>query len=237
MNIEKQKLADMLDEKKITKEDYQLLVHALDKQESKRSLVALFINPFQKIAGQTALLAGLVIIVVMSYMGVVADVYYAGIFDCLNAANLKHTQAIKPNFSLLLTQNVINWLSLSATFILSAIIFKQKRFRVIDFLGTVAFSRFPTLILTTFIAIVWAANPSLLDFDVTKTTFQYHFNISGTLIDFMWQFCYAWQITIYLFALKESSGLNGTKLWIAFVVSVFTADQFSHLLGTYLMWP
>lgn len=236
MNIEQQKLSAMLSENKISNEDYQLLLTAMERQNARQSIFPLFINPFQKIAGYKALGLGLIMIAVMSYIGVAADVYFTSILDCLNAANMKHMQVLRPYFTLLLSQNMINWLVLSATFILAAVIFRQKRIRVVDFLGTVALARFPYLILTALIAIVWIINPSLLNFDLTKTTTTYDFSLSAAFIDFMWQFCYAWQITTYFFALKESSGLTGNKLWIGFFIALFTAEQISHALGMYLMW-
>ena len=235
MTIEKNKLSLMLRENKISEDDYILLVNAIETQETKGSFFSLLINPFQKIAGLYALIIGIIAIICLSYLGVYADVYYSGILDCLNAANLKHTNASHPNFLLLLSQNIINLIVLSTIFTTATVIFKQKRIRIIDFLGTVALARFPYLVLTAFIAIVWIVQPSLLDFDPSKTMFQYKPNFSSILIDFMWQFCYAWQITTYFFAFKESSGLNGTRLWFGFIMSLLIADQIVHPLNLYLM--
>ena len=235
MSIEKQKLASMLKQNKITDNDYRLLLNAME-NKSDQNIISLFINPFQKIAGLNALIMGIIVIIALSYIGVLADVYFMGIFDCLNAANLKHMHVVKPNFQLLLSQNLIDWIVLSITFMLAALVLKQKRIRIIDFFGTVALARFPYIFLSLFIAIVWLVDPTLMDFDLTKTEQPHGFSFAGTLINFMWQFCWAWQITTYFFALKESSGLNGTRLWIGFVVSVLIADQIAHSLGQSLIW-
>ena len=235
MTIEKNKLLIMLKENKITEDDYTLLLNALENQDAKRTIFSLLINPFQKIAGLKALIIGMIVIICLSMLGAYANVYFTGILDCLNAANLKHTHASRPNFYLLLAQNSINWIVLSTIFITVTILFKQKRIRIIDFLGTVALARFPYIVLSAFIALVWIMQPSLLDFDLTKPTFQYKPAFPAILIDFMWQFCYAWQITTYFFAFKESSGLNGTKLWFGFVISLFIADQIAHPINFYLV--
>ena len=234
MSYEKQKLASMLQENKISKNDYQLLMSAIEHQED-QSLFAWFINPFQKIAGYPALILGLLGIILLSLVGVAAHVYFSSILECLNAANLKNMQVLQPSFLILFSQNIINWLVLAAAFMASALIFGQKRLRIIDFLGTVALSRFPYIILSLLIAVIWQINPSSLDISLAQIT-SYHFTIAGLMTDFIWQFCFAWQITTYFFALKVSSGLKGTKLWIAFVCSILLTDAVAHAINVSIMW-
>jgi hypothetical protein len=236
MKHEKKKLLAMLNENKITKDDYQLLLNAIE-GKSQQSLYSWFINPFAKIAGFRALVIGIIIIIALSVSGEFAQVYYSGIFDCLNASNLKHMQVHMPTFTLLLQQNLVNWLVLSTVFMTIARLFRQKRLRVLDFFGTVAMSRFPYLVLSTFILIIWKIDPTLLDFDPVKINIkQFHFSIPYMIIDFAWQFCYAWQVTTYIFAFKESSGLRGTRLWIGFVVSIFIADALAHAIDLELLY-
>lgn len=235
MSREQQKLAQMLQENKINEADYRLLLSALERT-SEQSIFSWMINPFQKIAGLQALVLGLLVILSLSIIGTYARVYFAGVLDCLNAANLKHLQVMMPNFKLLLMQNIIDWLVLSTVFLIAALLLKQKRIRVIDFYGTVALARFPYIILSLFIALVWIISPQSLNFDLTDKTMKFEFSYIGKLLDFMWQFCYAWLITTYFFAFKESSGLNGTRLWIGFVISLFIADQIAHPIGSWLWW-
>lgn len=233
---EKQKLLVMLRENKITKEDYQLLINSIKTSEG-HPIYAWFINPFQKIAGIKSVILGLLVLVTLSATGVVAGVYYPSILDCLNASAMPYTNAIKPNFSLLLIQNIVNWLALSLVFYLVSISLKQRRIRLIDFLGTVAVSRFPYIVLSLLIVLVWKIDPKILNFDShINTEFHFHFSVINFMINFMWEFCYAWQITTYLFSLKESSGLNGTKLWVGFVISLILGVAISGAINNFYMY-
>ena len=141
-------LLNMLQEKKISEAEFKLLSSAIDKKPSwKDQLFTLLINPFHKIAGFYALAAGMAIIVLMSALGVIAKVYFVGILSILNASVVKNPK-FQINFLMLLSQNLICWGVLSVLFMLAAKLCHQKRIRIIDFLGTVALSRFPYLIIT-----------------------------------------------------------------------------------------
>ena len=79
MASEKERLLNMLKENKITESDYQLLSESINKKPSRLNTVfSLIINPFQKIAGLYALIAGLMIIAFMSYVGMVGKFYSVG---------------------------------------------------------------------------------------------------------------------------------------------------------------
>jgi len=67
------------------------------------------LNPFQKISGAKALISGILIICMMSYFGVIAKFYFPGILSCLNSYSMENL-SIKPNFYLLLYQNLISWI-------------------------------------------------------------------------------------------------------------------------------
>ncbi len=154
MTKEKERLRDMLKENKISEDDYKILSASLDKKPSFAEMMfSTLINPFQRIAGFYSLGAGLVVIFCMSYLGVVAKVYFPGILDCLNSSIVKNPK-IPLSFFLLVYQNLVSWIVLTVLFIIAAKIFQQKRMRTIDFFGTVALSRFPFLILVVLLPIL-----------------------------------------------------------------------------------
>lgn len=234
MSKEKERLIRMLHENKISEEDYKLLSAALDKKSSLASqLFSIFINPFQKVAGLYALIIGLVFIVSISYLGVIAEVYFPGILDCLNSSVVKNPKA-PLNFFLLFYQNIISWLVLSILFIIFAKIFQKKNIRIIDFFGTVALSRFPYVILTGFLSIVRVMNPSFMNIDITKG-YSLHPSIMMSVFGFMVIACMIWQVITYFYALKESSGLMGKKLWVGFIASLLLGEVIALPLTTLLI--
>jgi len=230
MNTENEKLRNMLKEGKITENDFQLLSTALDKRKPCISrLFTLAINPFQKIAGWYALFSGILVMCCMSYLGVIAKVYFPGILAVLNASTVKNP-AVPINFSWGMYQNFVSWIILSILFIITAKIFKQRQVRLIDFFGTVALSRFPFLVLVVFISIIRVVNPAFMEIDITKG-FPIHSSLSMVAFSFVVILCAAWQLTTYFYALKESSGLTGKKLWISFIVAIILGDIISSPLA------
>ena len=228
---ERERLLNMLMANKISDKDFKTLSEAIEKEPSQmRRIFSMAVNPFQKIAGFYSLLIGLIIIVCMSYIGVVAKLFFPGILSSLNAAVIKNPKA-PLNFFMLLYQNIVCWLVLSVIFIIFAKMFQKKRLRMIDFFGTVALSRFPILILTAFISIIQIVNPGFLNINITDGI-QFQFSIMMTFFTVIVLSCVIWQIVTYFFALRESSGLSGQKLWISFIGSMIIGELVAQQITT-----
>lgn len=231
MSKEKERLGKMLKEGKISEEDYSLLLAAIEKNSSRAGYIfSILLNPFQKIAGFNALILGLIVILAMSFLGVAAKLYFPGILGVLNATVVKLPK-IQMGVFLPLCQNIISWLTLTFLFFISAKIFQQKKLRFLDFLGTVALSRFPYLILTLSILLSKAISPGFMDIDLSKGL-ELHPSIGMTLFGIFFTICALWQIITYFYALKESSGLIGKKLWISFLASIIIGEAISSPLTT-----
>ncbi|MDF1646856.1 MAG: hypothetical protein P1U61_07775 [Legionellaceae bacterium] len=234
MNQGKERLDKMFQEKKISEADYKVLITAMDKKSLfKKIESSILINPFQKIAGLKALIWGMMILVSMSFLGVIGQVYFIGVMGVLNAHALVK-QAIDINFFLLAYQNLVSWIVLSSVFMATAKIFQKKRIRIIDFLGTVAFARFPLLIMTVCMALIQLVNPGFLAIDMTHgIPMKGSLAMSGFSVVILCLFIY--QIAAYFFALKESSGLVGKKLWVSFIASFIVAEVIIQPLAVIFM--
>lgn len=229
MNRENERLKIMLKENKISDSDFKLLAAALDKKSIFLNIESsMLLNPFQKIAGLNALLIGLIIMIGMSIIGLIPKVYFDGIFGCMLSSNIK--TEMRPEFYLLLYQNIVNCLVMTILFLASAIIFRQKRIRIIDFFGTVALSRYPYLILVIFIALLYTFDPTFFHEDTSKG-YEMHLSIIGTIASFVWTACFIWQLMTLFFALKEASGLDGKRLWASFLIAIFLGDTISIMLS------
>ncbi|MBA2711156.1 MAG: hypothetical protein H0U57_11260 [Tatlockia sp.] len=233
MNKEEMKLSNMLKENKISESDYQMLMAALDNQSLCRKIEnSLLINPFQKIAGIKALLLGLIVLILMSIVGSYSDVYIDGTFGYLFAENIK---AIKPNFILLLYQNTVAILTLALLFFLISKLYKQKNLRIIDFLGTVALARFPILISLIFTFFDRYIEPDSYKMDYSKGI-ELHITLSSLLVNFIVMGALAWIIMTYLFAFKESSGLQDKKLWIGFATVMIVGELIALILTRWFLY-
>lgn len=235
MKNDKARLMDMLYEHKITQKDYNTLLAALQKKSFfSKMQSSLLLNPFRKIAGFKALVIGIIILFTMSYVGVMAKVYFLGPLSVINATVVaKQTMGI--GFLLLAYQNIVSWLVLALLFVIAAKALQNKKLRIIDFLGTVSLARFPLLLLTTFISMTRIVNPAILDIDMTKGVPLHYSSIGQYIFSLMVMVLVVWQIITYFYALKESSGLVGKKLWLGFIVPIIVSEFIALPLTTLFM--
>ncbi|CDZ77961.1 hypothetical protein BN59_02257 [Legionella massiliensis] len=224
MNKEETKLLMMRKDNKISESDYQMLLAALNKKSLCTQIEnSIFINPFQKIAGFKALTLGLILLILMSALGVYADVYFDGTLGYMMAYNIK---AVKPNLVLLIYQNLVSCLTVSCLFILAAVLCKQKRIRIIDFFGTVAFSRYPIFISLIFFTIFKYLDPQTFQYDRTKEI-EFHLSFLNSFENFVIFGAIFWQLMTYFFAFKESSGMEGKNLWGSFFTTIILGEVFA----------
>lgn len=234
MKKDNEKLLNMLKEGKISENDFKVVSLALEKKKfSIPSLLLFAFNPFQKIAGWYALILGAITIIIMSYLGTIAKVYFPGIIDCLNSVVVKNPKT-PLNFYLLLYQNIICWLVLSILFIGIAKYLPNKKIRMLDFFGTVALARFPYLLLTLLLSIIQIVNPSFMDIDLSKGV-EIHLSMPMILFGLFAAGFGIWQITTYFYSFKVSSGLIGKKLWIGFILAMVLGEAISWQLTTLFM--
>jgi hypothetical protein len=222
MNKEQKRLLTMLQENKISVTDYQLISEALNKKSVFADIEnSMLINPFQKIAGSKALLIGLILMVVMSIVGAFANIYYDGSLGYFLAHNLK--TGMKPNFWLLFYQNMIGTLTLASLFFITALFFRQKKIRFIDFFGTVALARYPMYLSVIYTALENLIFPEINLQDISKGI-ELHFSFVGSVSAFIFFTCFIWQLVICFFALKEASGLEGKRLWSGYMIAMLISE-------------
>lgn len=234
MNTEKTRLDKMLQEHKISEEDYAILATALKRKTIFNKIHSTFLlNPFQKIAGLKALFLGMITLLLISFFGVKAQLFYLSPMSTINASVLAK-QTITHPFMFLLGQNMICWLILATLLCITAKIIQKKKTRFVDFFGTIAFGRFPTLLVTLSILLMRIINPSLLDIDMSSG-YPIHFS----LMQYIWSIPIVvlaiWQAVIYFYAYKESSGLMGKKCVLSFLAAFIISEFSSAPLTTFFM--
>jgi hypothetical protein len=235
MNNEKERLDNLLRANKITASDYKILLSAIEKKPSRAKLILLFlVNPFQKIAGIKALVLGMLIILIMSYLGLTAKMYFSSIVTVVSAAMIKSPK-MPINFFLLLCQNLIAWTTLSLLFIAAAKILQPKKTRIIDFLGTVALARFPFLFFMLFVNILVLLHFDMNHIDLLYGAPEYNYSILPFLFYVICVVSMVWNVVTYFYAYKESSGLDGKKLFVSFIITMVLANTIAGFLVSLFM--
>ena len=229
MTNEQERLDTMFRENKISGADYKLLSQALAKKAAPiNATFSLLINPFQKIAGLPALVLGLVAILSMSYLGTLGNMSFPGALDfSVTATFVNHK--IPSAFLFNVYQCLVSWLVVVVALLISAKILQQKYIRIMDFMGTVALSRLPSLIFVALYIAVRRLHPSTF---VKGALHASHISPVITLLILIMNLCSLWQIVTYFSAFKESSGLTGKKLWLGYIIAMTLAETVSMPLAT-----
>ncbi len=225
MDSEQERLLNLLHSNKISSDEYKLLSNALNKKSRISTIYNHIINPFRTIAGVRALIWGIVVILIMSYLAVRIPIHFPGL---LNYAINPNINKIKINFCIIFGQNIVSCLILSMVFFISAKIIRQKNLRIIDFLGMVLLSRYAYLTITIIFFITNKINNNI--FIAKQAPFVYSMFIMLVVFTGV-----IWQMVLFFSAFKESSGITGTKLWISFIISMIISTALSnYLISEYL---
>ena len=224
MDNEIKKLAQLLENKKITEDEFKLLSEAITvNKKTTRFKLSFFINPFEKISGYQALFFGIIVILGLTAFAVLRNDNFPGLIDYNYAPfNYKIGQEFKITYLYALYQNALAVVVLSLLYYAFSKFYKQKSLRIIDFFGTVALARFPLFVQSILGNIMTAIDPTMRR--------SPHESILSIIGWFYVLGCFIWLIVTYFYALKESSGLTGKKLWISYVGSVAIGEIICALL-------
>lgn len=199
----------------------------LNNNLQKRTLGQWLFNPFQFIAGGSALLLGVPIILVTAYIGSLSNTHFDGVLDI-------HSGLTAPLW-LFFAEVLIDWLCIVLFLLLSALIISRSQWRFIDILGTQALSRWPTLL--TALVMLPDANrrfvkhlmsklgPSVEVATVNSTDVAIFFTaaIIGVLM-------IIWMVALMYKAYTVSCNVKGAKAVVTFIVSLVLAEAVSKVL-------
>ena len=221
MDNEIKKLANLLEDKKISEDEFKILSGAIiNNKKSSKFKWSFFVNPFEKIAGIQALFVGILVILGLCAFAVLLNDNFPGVIDYLYSPyNYKLKAEFKITYSFVLYQNILSCIVLSLLYYAVAKFYKQKGLRLIDFFGMVTLSRYPYLVQAFLSYIIFMIAPATR-LTRGRVTYGILEIVDGVIV----MGCGIWQLTTYFFALKESSGLSGKKLFTAYVISTGVSE-------------
>lgn len=219
MSKEMEKILTLLNEKKITQEEFGDLKQALQRPSQKTNMFKYMIDPFESFSALQSLFIGFFVLAAMSLLASKIKIYYPGVLD------FKITEGAL-GFSTLFMQNLIVTASIGVVFIFTAIFLKQKNMRTLDFAGTVLFARFPYFLVTLALYLMFIAgwNLNIEGLNSAKDYAILIIVLSGLF----------WQVVVYFNAFKFASGLQDAKLTGAYIFSLVFSEIISILILTNL---
>lgn len=182
----------------------------------------LFINPFRKVAGWQAFGLGLVFVGVMGVVGTLAHVAFDGAFDMHLTDSLTYAQSFLYLGISLASVVLVMWLA-------GVMIAKQVRF--IDILGTMTLAKAPFLLLA--VAGLFTTAPDLTQ--ITQNPMAVFNSVSFIVLLVLSLPVMVWSIALMYNGFKVSCGVQGSKLTLAFILALFTAEIVSKLALYWLL--
>lgn len=174
----------------------------------------LLLNPFQAIAGYSALAWGIGGLFVSSILNYFTHYHYHGL--------LHFGIGVDKGYWLYLTEVFIVWLVPALLFYIGGIILSKSKIRVIDVLGTVAFAQLPLVLMNASYFLPFFQK--LLTLDIKTATMvelvsDPSFLLGAILASFFVVFL-IWTLVWMFQALKVSCNLKGVRLgwWYAFAI-------------------
>lgn len=178
----------------------------------------LLFNPFIRIAGMRSLIIGWSAMLLSSVVGYFSHCHFDGALDAHlgNAAPL----------GVFIIESFAAWLCASVVFYTAGIIVARSRVRFVDIAGTMAFSRWPLLIvsLTGFVPI-------------ERPKSQFELPPSFLLLSLVILPFGIWVIALMYNAYATCTGAKGNKRIISFIAALVVAEVLSKALFQLLIAP
>lgn len=180
-------------------------------------------NPFERIAGWQALLAGWVLMLLAAALAVPSDLRFDGVLD----AHFSPGAAWWRPFA----DQAVNWLSLTVIFTLAALLFGRSRFRLIDVAGTVALARAPMLLasLAGLPGVVSAFFMEIPNIDGTAVLAMPAFWIT-VFLALMMVWSAVWSAILIYNAWSISANVRGTRAGVVYAFGLLIAEIGSKIL-------
>lgn len=200
---------------------------AINTKTAGSSLGQWLFNPFRFIAGFQALLLGLVIILLSSFIGSFSNTHFDGVLDV-------HTGRGAPMW-FFLAEGLIDWICMAIPLFFFGLIVSRSAFRMIDVLGTQVLARGPYLIVA--LVMLPDANRRVLEYIMSKlikTTPAAAINPADVLI-----FGFAmiavllmtiWMVALMYRAYAVSCNIKGARAVVTFIVSLIMAEVLSKIV-------
>jgi hypothetical protein len=194
--------------------------------EQKRTLKQWLFNPFQFIAGGSALLTGLAVMLASAFLGSLSNTHFDGVLDV-------HSGKVAPLW-FFITEVPIDWLCISVVLLIAGFIVSRSSLRIVDVFGTQALARAPHLI--SALALLPKGSIRFTNYLVSKITQQVPaeaikstdilFFAAGLIIVLLMT---VWIVVLMYRAYAVSCNVKGGKAVGSFIVALIVAEILSKI--------
>ena len=217
---EEKRLLDLLKSHKINQDEYEQLKYAIYAKNGVFARKANYLlNPFSFIPTNIRIILAVVIIVCTSLLAWYGQFHFHGLLDHEELTIGKHISLLIIFIEILLPLLLFSLISWGMGLLLNA-----KHIRFVDFMIYSSLAKFPYLLLAICLVIFKHLDYNLYIYAGDNSGLHHPL---GYIWMVMFYILYCWQICLLFAAVKESSGLKGTRLWSTFITSVIVVEVIS----------
>ncbi|MBN1831026.1 MAG: hypothetical protein JW896_02855 [Deltaproteobacteria bacterium] len=218
MNKASEKVLDLVKEGKISPEEGDQLLSAMD--SSKGRFWQMLFHPFERLSSKTTV--GIAFVVALCGLALSRwSIRFDGALDL-------HINIAPVVWRVAFIEQVVAWpLTAISLWGLAKVLHKQTRLS--DFIGFVGAARLPLLLAAVSLVLV-VQNPQFTQTYQSFTQFSFLLLVGVTL---PW---YCWFITLLFNAYKVASGIRGRRLIVSFIVGIFLAETISKIGLWITLW-
>lgn len=188
-------------------------------------------NPFDYLAGYTALWIGLAILFLTAWISYYSEAHFDGVIDL-------HMAGSGP-LSVFIAESFVAWLSLAIVLYISGRILSTSSIRIVDVFGTQALARFPMLLLS-FVCFA-VPGKDLENYVRWKFLKMGEPVIISTSEIILWVIAgmlvilgVIWAIMLMYRAYTVSCNLKGNRALVSFIISLFIAEILSKFILSFI---
>lgn len=189
-----------------------------------KTILQLTVNPFEKIAGYTALGLGILCALVSSVLAYLFNTRFDGVLDIHFSINTTYFP--------LLSEQFINMFSIVSIFYLTGLMMRAGNFRFIDLAGTMILARAPLVVAPLFNAsgVFINIQQSLLNGAQPESVLKSVNIIFLIAVSLLLIVILVWYISLLYKAYRISTNLKSGKAIGSFIVAIILAEALSKIL-------
>lgn len=194
----------------------------------KNKISSWLFNPFKYIAGAEALILGVIIMGIISFVGYLGNTHFDGVIDIHYGCN----ESPNPYIPHLIYQ-IVNWACMTIVFYVTAKITTKTDFRFIDIAGTLALSQVPLLFaaITGFYPDVHLCLGNLDTTHINTVLEMLKENIVALLIASLICILFTiWSIILRYNAYSVSTNIKGVIGGVSFAIALIVSEILSKVI-------
>lgn len=196
--------------------------------KNKSRILTWCFQPFQFIAGSKALLAGILVMLLLSVLGYTGNTHFNGVIGM---------QFVPPSYSMPYIVHIcyqaIALISMTLSFYITARIVSKSSVRLIDIAGTMSLSQFPH-ILFGLLGLIPAVHPDFGDINTTNMAELMSFLQSNivmmVIIGIITVIILVWSVALKYNAYSVSGNIKGIVGGVSFAVALIASEILSKIL-------